>query len=166
MSTVCVRPQGGRGGPAHVDAEGRGSKTDFFVDVIPIDGFRKFDHISKYMRDVLHWLPFPQHISYRIASLLRRCLSGWAPCYLLELCRPLSSCAGRRTLRSSALGNLVVPFARSATMQTHSFSVVGPKAWNGLPVDLMHLPNSVCSQFHHLLNTVLFRLAWVGRASE
>ena len=56
-----------------------------------------------------------------------------------ELCCPLSSCAGRRTLRSSAHGNLVVPFAPSATMQTRSFSVVGPKTWNGLPVDLRHL---------------------------
>ena len=124
MSTVCVRPQGGRGGPAHVDAEGRGSNTDFFVDVIPIDGFRKFDHISKYMRDVLHWLPFPQHISYRIASLVRRCLSGWAPCYLLELCRPLSSCAGRRTLRSPALGNSVVPFALRPCRLVHFLCLV------------------------------------------
>src|SRR6218665_484783 len=29
-----------------------------------------------------------------------------------------------------------------------------------------HLPNGACSQFHHLLKTVLFRLAWVGSASE
>jgi len=41
-----------------------------------------------------------------------------------------------------------------------------PKTWNGLPVDLRHLPNGACSQFHHLLKTVLFRLAWVGSASE
>ena len=46
---------------------------------------------------------------------------------------------------------------------TRSFSVFGPKTWNGLPVDLRHLPNGACSQFHHLLKTVLFRLAWVGR---
>src|SRR6218665_856927 len=51
-------------------------------------------------------------------------------------------------------------------MQTRSFSVVGPKTWNGLPVYLRHLPNGACSQFHHLLKTVLFRLAWVGSASE
>src|SRR6218665_2370579 len=87
-----------------------------------------------------------------------RCLSGWVPSYmyLCELCSPLSSSA----LRSSARGNLVVPFSRSATMQTRSFSVVGPKTWNGLPVDLRHLPNGACSQFHHLLKTVLS--AWPG----
>ena len=78
----------------------------------------------------------------------------------------ISSCAGRGTLRSSAHGNLAVLFARSATMQTCSFSVVGPTAWNGLPIDLRHLPNGACSQFHHLLKTVLFRLAWVRSASE
>src|SRR6218665_2265808 len=110
--------------------------------------------------------PVPQHISYRIASLVWWCLSGWAPSYLCELCQPLSSCAGRHTLRSSVHGNLLVPFAHSATMQTHYFSVVGPITWNGLPVDLRHLPNGACSQFHHLLKTVLFRLAWVGSASE
>ena len=33
----------------------------------------------------------------------------------------LFSCAGRCTLRSSARGNLVVPFARSETMQTVHF---------------------------------------------
>src|SRR6218665_1254353 len=113
------------------------------------------------MRDVLHWFPFPQHISYRIASLVWWCLSGWALSYLCELCRPLSSCADRRTLRSSVQGNLVVPFTRSATMQTCSFSVVGPTTWNGLPIDLRHLPNGTCSQFHRHLKTVLFRLAKV-----
>src|SRR6218665_2727683 len=40
-----------------------------------IGGFAKTDHISKYMRKVLHWLPFSQHISYRIASLVWRYLS-------------------------------------------------------------------------------------------
>src|SRR6218665_382965 len=50
-----------------------------------IGGFRKFDHIFHYMRDVLHWLPLPQSISYRIASLVWRCLSSWAPSTLPHL---------------------------------------------------------------------------------
>src|SRR6218665_2241385 len=116
------------------------------------------------MRVVLHWLPFPQRISYRTAFLVWGCLSGWALSYLHEFCRPLSSCAGRRTLWSSVHGNLVVSFARSATMQTRFFSVVGPTTWNGLPIDLRHLPNGACSQSHHLLKTS-FRLRWVGSTS-
>src|SRR6218665_3395664 len=54
----------------------------------------------------------------------------------------------------------------SVTMQSGSFSVVGPTTWNALSLDLRHLPNGACSQFHHLLKTVLFRLAWVGSVSE
>src|SRR6218665_1071099 len=32
----------------------------------------KFGRVSAYMRDVLHWLPYPQRIVYRIAALVRR----------------------------------------------------------------------------------------------
>src|SRR6218665_725960 len=94
------------------------------------------------------------------------CLAGRPPICASSDALPLSSCASRRTLRSPVHGNLVVPFARSATMQTRSFSVVGPTTWNCLLVDLGHLQNGACSQSHHLLKTVLFRLAWVGSASE
>src|SRR6218665_445535 len=87
------------------------------------------------MRDVLHWLQCPQRISYRMASLVWRCLSGWAPSYLSELSHPLSSCAGRRTLWSTAYGDLEVSFARSATMQNRSLSVIGPTTWNRFPID-------------------------------
>src|SRR6218665_3674087 len=68
--------------------------------------------------------------------------------------------------KSSVHGNLVNQFARSATMQTRSFSVVGPTTWNELPIDLRHLPNGAYSRFHHVLKTVLFHLACVGSASE
>src|SRR6218665_903465 len=93
-------------------------------------------------------------------------LAGRQHNYLHELCLSLSSCAGHRTLRSSVNGNLVAPFARSATMKTRYFSVVGPTTWNGLPIDLRHLPNGACSHFHYPLKTVIFRLAWVGSFSD
>ena len=60
--------------------------------------------------------------------------------------------------QSSAHSNLVVLFIRSVKLQTYSFSVVGPKAWNGLPVDLRHLPNGALDQFH----SRLFFFAWPG----
>src|SRR5688572_5700526 len=41
----------------------------------------RFGHASDYMRDVLHWLPFPQRITYRISALVLRCLAGVAPVY-------------------------------------------------------------------------------------
>src|SRR6218665_3032868 len=47
-----------------------------------IGGIPKFGHVSQYMLDVLHWLPAEQRISYRITSLVWRCLVGLAPVYL------------------------------------------------------------------------------------
>src|SRR6218665_151964 len=35
-----------------------------------IGGIPKFGHVSKYMLDVLRWLPAEQRISYRIASMV------------------------------------------------------------------------------------------------
>ena len=46
------------------------------------------------------------------------------------------------------------------------FLFFGPTTWNGLPIDLRHLPNDACSQFRHLLETGIFCFAWVGSASE
>ena len=110
------------------------------------------------------------------SHLIQDCVLGvallvWLGALMLyhrELCRPLSFSGRRRKLmRSSVDGNFVVPFVPSATMQNRSFSVVGPTTWNGLPIDLGHLPNGACSQFHSVLKTVFFRTLdwerlWVG----
>jgi len=52
--------------------------------------------------------------------------------YLADLCWPLTA---RSTLhlRSAEQGLLHVPFARTSTMQSRAFSVVGPLVWNCLP---------------------------------
>src|SRR6218665_1649155 len=63
----------------------------------------------------------------------RNCLAGQAPVYLRELCLPVSSLPGRRSLRSAEQGDLVVPRVRLATAQRRSFAVVGPSFWNALP---------------------------------
>src|SRR6218665_565967 len=45
-------------------------------------------------------------------------------------------------------GNAFIPFNDSApdlsAMHTRAFAVVGATTWNGLPVDLRHLPNRAC----------------------
>src|SRR6218665_900547 len=56
-----------------------------------ISGIPKFGHVSKYMLDVLHWLPAEQRISYKIASMVWRCLLGLAPLFFRELFCPLHS---------------------------------------------------------------------------
>src|SRR6218665_368955 len=69
-----------------------------------IGGIPKFGHVSKYMLDVLHWLLDEKRISYRIASLVWRCLHGLASLCLHELCCPVLSAISSRSLRSSQQG--------------------------------------------------------------
>src|SRR6218665_1615431 len=64
-----------------------------------IDRVSKFDHISAYMRDVLHWLPLRQRIEFRVAVLVWYSLIGQAPAYLTDLCRPSLSVRSTRHLR-------------------------------------------------------------------
>src|SRR6218665_1904356 len=39
----------------------------------------QFDHISAYLRDVLHWLPLRQRIEFKVAVLVWYSLIGQAP---------------------------------------------------------------------------------------
>src|SRR6218665_845955 len=71
----------------------------------------RFGRVSGYMRDVLHWLPYPQRIVYCVAALVRRCIDGLAPPYLREHCCPTVAIKRRISLRSSA--ELLVPRTRT-----------------------------------------------------
>ena len=126
----------------------------------------KFGHVSGYMLDVLHWLPLLQRISYRMIALVWRSLLGLAPAYLRDLCCPTLGAPGRRSLRSTERGVLMVPFARTATKQNRAFSVVGPSLWNGLPLMLRLHPRIHSESFYTCLKTVLFSRAVVGSAPE
>ena len=59
-----------------------------------ITGTRKFDHITPALRD-LHWLPVRQHISFKLAMIVYKCLHGLAPSYLTDVCTPVSSVVGK-----------------------------------------------------------------------
>src|SRR6218665_3545979 len=97
---------------------------------------QKYDHVTGYLLNVLHWFLVRQHVQYRVASLVWRCHLGLAPAYLMDLCRPVSGARGSRSLRSAERGVLVVPFARTVAMPNCAFSVAGPRAWNYLPQEL------------------------------
>ena len=118
------------------------------------------------MHDVLHWLPLPQRIAYRVLALVWRCLLGLAPAYLRELCCSTQDVQGRRSLRSSVQGELLVPYARTSIRQRRAFSVAGPSTWNGLPLHLRLLPKVLTDTFYRNLKTALFSRGWVGSASE
>ena len=118
------------------------------------------------MRDVLHWLPVSQRISYRIAAMVSRCVLGCAPSYLHDLCRPVSDVAARQMLRSATKGMLLVPRARLAIRKRRPFSVVGPSIWNDLPLDLRSLLVVHPSGFYKSLKSFFFSRGWAGSAPE
>src|SRR6218665_3494015 len=85
----------------------------------------KFDHISAYIRDVLHWLPLRQRIEFRVAVLVWYSLIDLAPAYLTDLCCSFLSTRSTCHLRS-AEQDLHVPFGHTSIMQSGAFSVVDP----------------------------------------
>src|SRR6218665_3508621 len=96
------------------------------------------------------------HSSFYL-MLMRNCLAGRAPVYLMELCVPASYLPGRRSLRSAEQGDLVVPRVRLATAQGRSFAVVGPSFWNALPSRLRsELLALSLPLFRSRLKTILF----------
>jgi len=67
-----------------------------------------------------------------------------------------------RQNRASFMFHLLVPLPRRAG----ALSVVGPLAWNGLPLALRSLPRLFPQKFLRQLKTTLFGGAVVGSASE
>src|SRR5688572_5877777 len=105
-------------------------------------------------------------ISFMVSAFIWRSLVGTAPAYLQELCRSISANIVRRPLRSADRDDLIVPFARTSTMQHWAFSVVGPSIWNGLLLELRLLTRNSSPAFYTSLKTILFSRGWARSASE
>ena len=126
----------------------------------------RFGRVSGYMRDVLHWISYPQRIVYRISTLVRRCIEGLAPSYLRELCCSSVTIQRRISLRSSAQTELLLPRTRTVIRHCRSFFVAGPTAWDGLPIALRLTPVAHSALFLSSLKTTLFDRGWAGSAAE
>src|SRR6218665_1877368 len=127
-----------------------------------IGGIPRTGHVSAYMLDVLHWLPFQQRIIFCIGALVWRCILGLAPVYLRDLCCPTPGTRCRSSLRSLEQGLLFVPFACTSTTQVRAFSVVGPSVWNGLPLAQRLLPRILSDTFYSSLKTLLLAVQGSG----
>lgn len=115
---------------------------------------RKFDHVTPILR-ALHWLPVQYRIDYKILLLVFKCLHHLAPSYLSELIHVYSP---SRVLRSSNLNILAVPCTRLKRRGDRAFSVVGPRLWNNLPIQIRTAHS--LPVFKSLLKTHLFSLAF------
>ena len=122
-----------------------------------IFGLKRFDHITPALMD-LHWLPYPQRITYKLCMIMFKCLRGSAPAYLADYCNSTSWVPGRSALRSAAHGDIVVPSHRT-DWGFRSFAVAGPSSWNALPVGLKSSSFGLDTFAKHL-KTHLFGLAY------
>src|SRR6218665_664025 len=118
---------------------------------------RKYDHVTPLLRDVLHWLPLPFRIEYKLCLLVFLSLHGATPEYLRDCCIGTHSSASRLRLRSLEKTDL-----RVRRMRTHfgdrAFSAAGPRCWNSLP-PAIRFADSVDS-FKVQLKTYLFAKAY------
>lgn len=120
---------------------------------------RKFDSISSFIRDELHWLPFRQRVQYKLCVITYNCLHNTAPSYLVEMCQRVSTNPSRVSLRSASHGDLIVPRTHGVLYGPRSFSVSGAMAWNSL-TPALHDDTLSSASFRHRLKTELFRRAF------
>ena len=74
--------------------------------------------------DELHWLPISRRIDFKIALMVRHCMVGTVPEYLMELCHPVCTAVGRQCFRSCE--DLIVPRFRLQTIGHRAFAVLAP----------------------------------------
>src|SRR6218665_98859 len=89
-------------------------------------------------------------------------------CYVslnYNVCCPASVLAARWVLCSAARGEFLVPQAHLTTVQRRVLSVVGPSAWNDLPVELRSLLMARSTKFYISLKS-FFGRDWAGSAYE
>ena len=114
---------------------------------------RKFDHISSVMAD-LHWLKVNEHIIFKVAVFMYKCVTSTAPKYLSSLVIKSHG----RPLCSSTIGLLPVSKCNTMLVQNSSFSSMGPKIWNGLPQSISHATS--VHQVKGLLKTFWFKRSY------
>ena len=112
---------------------------------------KKYDHISPLLSS-LHWLPISQRIEFKFLVLVFKAFRNLAPSYLSDL---LKHYIPSRSLRSGSNQSLIIPpHLRLSTIESRTFSVVGPSLWNKLPISIRQAPS--LSAFKSRLKTHLF----------
>ena len=93
---------------------------------------RKSCHITPLLQQ-LDWLPINKRIEEKILKITSKSLTGLCPTYLSDL---LTKKVHTRSLRSADGHSLAVPLLKLRTVGDRSFSSVGPRLWNDLPLRL------------------------------
>ncbi len=110
---------------------------------------KKYSHITPILQS-LHWLPVEKRITFKILLLVYHSLHSSAPAYLQN---SLTMYTPSRSLRSSNTLSLQVPRIKRS-WGNRSFSYLGPKHWNDLPIEIRQSPS--LDSFKTRLKTYLF----------
>ncbi len=114
-----------------------------------LTGTKKRDHITPVLAS-LHWL-----LDFKVLLFAYNALHNSAPDYICDLIKPYTA---PRSLRSSDQLLLSVPHSRCKTKGDQAFSVVGPKLWNSLPLNIRAPPS--LDAFKSSLKTYFYSLAF------
>jgi len=94
-----------------------------------VTGTRRTDHITPVLQS-LRWLPVRQRVTFKLATLVHKCLNGRAPGYLADDFR----LAGRGRPGSRSAASMMLDIPRTTTsLGDRAFAVAGPRIWNSLP---------------------------------
>ena len=94
------------------------------------------DSICLAMRNRLHWLPFPQRVTFKLCMMAYKSQHGLLPPYLTRMCTGTGTVPARAKLRSAASGHMIVPEVNMQTVGSRGFFYACPSAWNSLPHEL------------------------------
>ena len=115
-------------------------------------GKSRMDSRSRDLLQTLHWLPVRARIDYKIGLLCYKSLKSTAPSYIKDLLVPYEP---TRTLRSQNIKLLKIPKTNLRRFGDRSFSKVGPKKWNDLPLSVRSATS--LESFKKSLKTHLFK---------
>jgi len=121
-------------------------------------GVGRYEHIAPALRDVLHWLPVPQRIQFKIAISAFDCVREHCPAYFSNVCIPVAGVSDRAHLRSAERHDMLVSSSRTQ-LGRRSFHVAATNVWNALPPHLRS-PSISRGQFRAGLKTHLFTQAY------
>lgn len=108
------------------------------------------------MRDRLHWLAFPQRVTFKLCVMAYKSLHGLLPPYLARMCTGVQTVPARARLRSAASGHMTVPDFHMSTVGPRGFYYACPVAWNSLPHELTADSSLSLASFRRKLKTYLF----------
>ena len=109
----------------------------------------KYYHVTPLLMH-LHWMKVYDHIIYKVAVLMYRCVIGSAPEYLRDLLLKIHE----HSLRSTTTVKLPVAHSRTSIAHNSSFASMGPQIWNCLPYQLATSPT--LETFKKGLKTLLY----------